>query len=48
MPLLKGSSKEVISSNIRELMHSGREQAQAIAIAYKVAGKSKKKKKDKK
>jgi hypothetical protein len=48
MPLLRGSSKEVISSNIRELMHSGREQAQAIAIAYKVAGKSKKKKKDKK
>jgi hypothetical protein len=30
-------------------MHSGREQAQAIAIAYKIAGKSKAKpKKDKK
>ena len=44
MPLLKGKSKEVISQNILELMHSGREQAQAIAIAYKVADKNKKKK----
>lgn len=48
MPLLKGSSKEVISSNISELMHSGRKQDQAIAIAYSVAGKSRKSKGKKK
>ncbi len=33
MPLKKGSSKEVISKNIRELVHSGKPQKQAIAIA---------------
>lgn len=45
MPLLKGSSKEVISSNIRELMGAGHPQDQSIAIAYKVAGKAKEKRK---
>lgn len=40
MPLLKGKSKSVISQNIRELMNSGRPQAQAIAIAYSKAGMS--------
>jgi len=45
MPLKKGSSKKTISSNIAELMGSGRKQDQAIAIAYDVAGKGKKKKK---
>jgi hypothetical protein len=40
-PLKKGSSKKAISSNIRELMHSGRPQRQSIAIAMKKAGKSK-------
>jgi hypothetical protein len=40
-PLKKGSSKKAISSNIRELMHSGRPQKQSIAIAMKKAGKSK-------
>jgi len=44
MPLKKGKSKAVISSNIRELMHSGRPQKQAIAIAMSEAGKSKRKK----
>ena len=41
---MKGSSKQAISSNISELMHSGRPQAQSIAIAMKKAGKSRKKK----
>ena len=44
MPLFKGSSKKVISRNIAELMHSGRPQKQAIAIAMSKAGKSRKKK----
>lgn len=43
MPLMKGSSKEVISENIAELMRAGHPQDQAIAIAYKEAGKSKSK-----
>lgn len=47
MPLKKGKSKKVISSNIGELMHSGRPKKQAIAIAYSEAGKSKKKDKPK-
>ena len=33
MPLTPGKSKKVISSNISELVHSGRPQKQAIAIA---------------
>jgi hypothetical protein len=33
MPLKKGSSSKIIGSNIRELVHSGRPQKQAIAIA---------------
>jgi len=45
MPLIKGSSAKVISKNIAELVHSGRPQNQAIAIAMDKAGKSKKKKK---
>lgn len=42
MPLVKGSSKAAISSNIRTEMHAGKPQKQAIAIAMSVAGKSKK------
>lgn len=41
MPLLSGSSKEVISENIRTERHAGKTEAQAIAIAMRMAGKSK-------
>ena len=44
MPLKRGSSDKVVSSNISELMHSGRPQKQAIAIAMSEAGRSRKKK----
>jgi hypothetical protein len=44
MPLLSGSSKSVISQNIRELRQSGRPEKQAVAIAFSKAGKSKSKK----
>ncbi len=43
MPLHKGKSKKVISENIAELVRSGRPQKQAVAIAYDVARRSKKK-----
>ena len=43
MPLKSGKSDKVISSNIHELMQSGRKRSQAIAIALDKAGKSKKK-----
>jgi hypothetical protein len=45
MPLRKGSSKKVVSENIRELMRSGRPQKQAVAIALDEAHKARKKKK---
>ena len=45
MPLKKGKGKKVIASNISELVRSGREQKQAIAISLSMAGKSKKGKK---
>ena len=42
-PLKKGSSKNVISSNISELRHSGYPMKQSVAIAMSKAGKSRKK-----
>lgn len=47
MPLKRGSSQKVISQNIRELAHSKtkrgqqRSQKQNVAIAMRMAGKSK-------
>jgi hypothetical protein len=43
MPLQKGSSKKIISSNISELRHSGYPEKQSIAISMSKAGKSKNK-----
>lgn len=40
MPLEKGSSQSVISSNIAEMIKSGHPRDQAIAAAYRMAGKS--------
>ena len=48
MPLKKGSSKKVISANIKTEMAYGKPQKQAIAIAMNKAGKSKAKPKKKK
>lgn len=40
MPLHKGKSKAIVSENISELVHSGRKQKQAVAIALSEARKS--------
>lgn len=45
MPLKKGSSNKTVSSNIRELRHSGYPQKQAVAIALSTARKGKKRRK---
>lgn len=42
MPLKKGSSRKVISANIRTEVKAGRPVKQAAAIAYRKAGKSRK------
>lgn len=42
MPLRKCSSKKCVSGNISKLMHEGRGQRQAVAIALSIAKKAKK------
>ncbi len=43
-PLKKGKSKKTISANIRTEIAHGKPRKQSIAIAYSVAGLSRKKK----
>jgi len=40
MPLIKSGSKKAVSANIREMVHSGHSQDQAIAAALNVARKA--------
>jgi hypothetical protein len=47
MPLKSGSSRKVVSENIKTEMNAGKPQKQSIAIALSKAGLSKKKRKKK-
>jgi hypothetical protein len=42
MPLKKGKSDKVVSSNIKKLLEEGYPQKQSVAIALTEAGKSRK------
>ena len=44
MPLVKSSSKKAFGENIKREIKSGKQQKQAVAIAFSVKRKSKKKK----
>lgn len=44
MPLRRGSSRKIISQNIRTEVKAGRPVKQAVAIAYSKAGKSRRRK----
>ena len=44
MPLIKSKSKKAFSQNIKREMKAGKPQKQAVAIAYSVKRKAKKKK----
>lgn len=46
MPLMKGSTDQIISENIATLVREGKPQSQAIAIAYNQAGRSTRKAND--
>ncbi len=43
MPLINGKSKKAFSENVEKEMHAGKPQKQALAIAYNVKNKNKKK-----
>ncbi|ABV74305.1 hypothetical protein BA3_0020 [Thalassomonas phage BA3] len=45
MPLKKGKTKNIIAANIATEIKAGKPRNQAAAIAYSMAGKSRKKKK---
>ena len=40
-PLIKGSSNDIISSNVREMRNAGHPEDQAVAAAMRMAGKDK-------
>lgn len=44
VPLKKGKSEKTIAANVRKLIKEGYGRAQAVAIAYRSAGKTRKKK----
>jgi hypothetical protein len=41
MPLKKGTSDRVVSANIRTSIHEGKPRKQAVAIAMRMAGRPK-------
>lgn len=43
MPLQKGKSKDILAENIKKLIHEGKPNKQAIAIALDIARQKKKK-----